>query len=285
LRDVRLGLQGGGPRLLEGGFAGLHLLPRFQFPVFQILPQRVGFVPLRKKTGVLLQRETDIRFPDPPLERLVLLRLLGLAGDGVELALDLPKDVVEAREILFGRLHLADGRFLAALVLGNAGRLLNELPPVLRLRLDKGGNAVLLDQRIGPGADTRTHEEFTDVQKAAGNLVDAVLAFAVPEQAAGDLHLAERGIGLRKSGPIGGQDHGDLCHADGGGFHGSVEDDVVHLLAAQCLDPLFPHDPADGVDDIALAAAVGTDDGADPFSEVENDTVAERLKSCNFKLF
>ncbi|OPY93138.1 MAG: Nif-specific regulatory protein [Syntrophaceae bacterium PtaU1.Bin231] len=283
--DVRLRRQGCGPRLLEGGLRCLHLRARFRLAVLQVLAQRIRLVAVRQQIRVLLQREPDFRFFDSPLERLVLLRLLRLPGDGIELALDLPEDVVQAREILFRRLHLADGRFFPALVLGNAGRLLDELPTVFRFRLDEGGNAVLFDQRIGLGADAGSHEEFTDVQKTAGDLVDTVFAFAVPEQAARDLHFAEGGIGLREPGPVGGQDHGHLGHADGGCLHGSVEDDIVHLLAAQRLDPLFPHDPADGVYDIALAAAVGTDDGADPLSEVEDDAVAERLKPCNFKLF
>ena len=45
------------------------------------------------------------------------------------------------------------------------------------------------------------------------------------------------------------------------------EDDVLHPVATQAFRALFPQHPRDGVDDVALAATVGTDDGGDALVE------------------
>ena len=44
---------------------------------------------------------------------------------------------------------------------------------------------------------------------------------------------------------------------------GAGENHVFHRFAAQLLDALLAHHPADGVDHVALAAAVGADDRGD----------------------
>ena len=43
----------------------------------------------------------------------------------------------------------------------------------------------------------------------------------------------------------------------------AVEDDVLHLVAAQALGALLAKHPGDGVGDVALAAAVGADNRGD----------------------
>ena len=53
----------------------------------------------------------------------------------------------------------------------------------------------------------------------------------------------------------------DLGQAEAAARAGAVEDDVGHLAAAQALGALLAEHPADGVDDVALARAVGPDDG------------------------
>ena len=62
------------------------------------------------------------------------------------------------------------------------------------------------------------------------------------------------------------------------------EDQVLHLLAAQLLGALLAEHPADGVGDVALAAAVGADDGVDPGAEMHLGAVEEGLESVQLEL-
>ena len=63
----------------------------------------------------------------------------------------------------------------------------------------------------------------------------------------------------------------------------AVEDDVGHLLAAQALDALLAEHPLDGVDDVALARAVGPDDDGDAGRELEPRLVGKALEADKFE--
>ena len=58
----------------------------------------------------------------------------------------------------------------------------------------------------------------------------------------------------------------------------AAEDDVLHLVAAQALGALLAHHPGDGVGDVALAAAVGSDDGRHARSKDSSDRSEKDLK-------
>ena len=59
-----------------------------------------------------------------------------------------------------------------------------------------------------------------------------------------------------------------------------TEVNVRHLAAAQALGGLLAEHPTDGIADVALAAAVGADNGGDPFPiEAEFGAIAEALES------
>jgi len=60
---------------------------------------------------------------------------------------------------------------------------------------------------------------------------------------------------------------------------GALENDVLHLAAAQGLGALFAQHPADGVGDVGLAAAIGTDDGGDAGFETQRRRVRKGLKT------
>ena len=59
----------------------------------------------------------------------------------------------------------------------------------------------------------------------------------------------------------------------------AVEDDVFHALAAQALGALLAQHPRDGVDDVALAAPVGPDDGGDAIVEAQLGAVGKALEA------
>jgi len=63
----------------------------------------------------------------------------------------------------------------------------------------------------------------------------------------------------------------------------AVEDDVFHPLAAKALRALLTQHPGDGVDDVALAAAVGADDGGDAAIEGQVGAIGKALESGNLE--
>src|SRR5690606_7860271 len=64
---------------------------------------------------------------------------------------------------------------------------------------------------------------------------------------------------------------------------GTLEDDVLHLAAAQRLRALLAQNPADRVGDIALAAAVWPDDRCYSRVEMQLRRVGKALKSVNLE--
>ena len=62
------------------------------------------------------------------------------------------------------------------------------------------------------------------------------------------------------------QVHDDFRHAAGRTITRALEDDVFHLAAAQVLNALLAEDPGNRVRDVALTAAVRTDDSGDSVS-------------------
>ena len=128
-------------------------------------------------------------------------------------------------------------------------------------------NLGLLLARLGLGAILLMHgwmrwnagvqEQIANVLEAAGFAVELVIALAVAIEDAADADL----------GLVGGEnaervvedelDFGEvrrLTRARAG------EDDVEHLVAAKRFGGLFAEHPADGVEYVAFAAAVGSDD-------------------------
>ena len=75
------------------------------------------------------------------------------------------------------------------------------------------------------------------------------------------------------------EDQGHLGEAQRLALVGPREDDVLHLLAAQAGGALLAEHPLDGVDDVALAAAVGSDDDGDAVPELELRLVGEALEA------
>ena len=62
------------------------------------------------------------------------------------------------------------------------------------------------------------------------------------------------------------------------------KDNIFRLLAAQLADVLFAHDPADGIGNIALAAAVRPDNSRDAFIKCQCCLICERFKSPQLHL-
>ena len=83
-------------------------------------------------------------------------------------------------------------------------------------------------------------------------------------------------------GVVKGQRH--LRHAQGPALLGAIEDHVLHLGAAERLGALLAQHPAHGVGDVALAAAVGPDDGRDAAAELQLCLFSKGFESLHFQL-
>ena len=71
----------------------------------------------------------------------------------------------------------------------------------------------------------------------------------------------------------------DLRHAAGRNLLVAVEDHVLHRLAAQVFGALLAQDPADGVDDVRLSAAVGANDARNAARKIQDRTMDEGLEA------
>ena len=112
--------------------------------------------------------------------------------------------------------------------------------------------------------------------------VDEVFAFAGAIDAAGDLHFLGVGGELALAVVEG---HGDFGQPEAAARSGAVEDDVGHFAAAQAFGGLLAENPADGIDDVALARAVRPDDGGDAVAELEDGLVGKALEADEFEAF
>src|SRR6185369_6877248 len=80
--------------------------------------------------------------------------------------------------------------------------------------------------------------------------------------------------------------HDDFRHAARRTIARALEDDVLHLAAAQMLNALLAEDPCDRVGNIALAAAIRANDGGDSVSGEEYfGIVGEGFEPGNFEAF
>ena len=138
----------------------------------------------------------------------------------------------------------------------HAGRLFDDAAAVLGAGVEHRVDLALADDHVLLAADAAVAQQLLHVEQPAGHAVDGVLAVAAAEQRAGDGDLGEldrqhaRGVVDRER---------HLGPAQRAALGGAGEDDVVHLLGAHRAGRLGPEHPADGVDHVGLAAAVGSD--------------------------
>ncbi len=125
-------------------------------------------------------------------------------------------------------------------------------------------------------------EQFLYVEQSTGGAVDRVLTIAVAKQSAGDCDLAEIDW-QRSGGVVDSQRH--LGATECCALLGASEDHVVHLLRSHGGWRLRAEHPGHCVDNVGLAAAVGSDHDGDAGFEIECRRVRERLEAFERQRF
>ena len=213
-------------------------------------------------------------------EGLVASCLAGLALKGANLPLHLLDDIGDTEKVRLGVLQLAERLLLLRLVLRDAGSLFEDGASVFRAAVEQLRRAPLLHDGVGAPADAGVHEEIVDVLEPAGGAVDQILRLAVTKDAAGDADFVPLDpqflLALREG-------HGYLGHVVGLACVGSVENDICHLSATQSLGRLFSEHPANGIQDIRLAASVRADNCRDTSMKAQGCLGGKGLESDQFE--
>ena len=248
---------------LEDGFAqGLHGL-------LELLD--AGLVALGAH-----QKHVQIQALQLVPEGQVFPRLFALFLEGAHPVLQFGQDVLHAVQVLLSALDALLGVQLPGLVLDDARGLLEHLAAILAFGGQDLVDAALTDQGIAVLADAGVPEQVHDVPQTAGRAVDLVLAVAVAIHPAGDGNLGKvngEGVVLVL------KDQRHLAVGEAAAALGAIEDDVLHLRAAQALGTLLAQHPAHRVGDVALAAAVGTHHAGDAVLKGDLHVVREGLEA------
>src|SRR5581483_1170697 len=222
---------------------------------------------------------------------LIPARFRGLPFERAALFFDFEDDVVDAGEVLLRRFELQLRLAAARLVLRDPRGFFDQLAAIGGPRAEDHADLALLDDRVGLGAEARIHQQVVNVLQPADLPVNQVFAFTRAIQTPRDFDFARdrlddvfgnlRGlvcvmaiaVAIAIAVPIAVRAVGDellveavelQLHFGGGGRLArvaAVEDDVLHLVAAQALGALLAHHPRDGVGNVALAAPIRADNG------------------------
>ncbi|OPZ73302.1 MAG: hypothetical protein BWY83_00171 [bacterium ADurb.Bin478] len=237
---------------------------------------------LQGQTVILVVRQRDLQHLELFRQFLVALRLGHLSFQRAYVLLHLGHDVLDADQILFGGFQFTKRGFPAHFVFGDAGGLFENFPPFILFAVQNTLHLRQLDDRIGVRPGAGVEKQIQNILQPAGISVDQILTFTGAKQPAGDQNLAV----------IDGQDvlgvldfERHLGHAHRLGRRRTIKNNVFHAIAAQRSRALLTHHPADGIDNIALAATIGTDDTGDAVMKKEIGLFCKRLKAddCEFR--
>jgi hypothetical protein len=135
---------------------------------------------------------------------------------------------------------------------------------------------------VAARAEAGTEEQVSDVLAAAFRAVDEVGRIAVPRHQTLKRYFRIAGIRPGELAIAVVEHELDRTAADRLARPRSVEDHVGHGVAAQVLRGDLAHDPAHGVDDVGLAAAIRPDDAGQIRGKSDGGWIDEGLESGEF---
>ena len=197
--------------------------------------------------------------------------------------LDLLLEIARAVDLHRHAGELQLGAVPAALEPAEAGRLLDQLAALGRLRVEHGLDAALRDHRAEAAAETDVGQELDQVDAAHRRLVDEVLALAAAVQPTRDGDLAVREVGPFAVGVV--EQQVDLAEVRRLAPDRAREQHVVRLLRAQLARAHRPGRPEDRIRDVRFPGAVRPDDDRHSRLEVDLDRLDERLEAAQLDRF
>ncbi len=211
----------------------------------------------------------------------IALRRLGLTPQAVGAGVHVGQDFVQPHQIRFGGAQLLFGILAPDVQAGNARRFLQHGAAFLRAGGNHGGDAPLADQsgamRAGGGVrEDQRHVLRPDVAAigaigAARPALDPAGDFQFPVRT--DFHRVEQ-LALFLDGEQ--RDFREIALRAGGGAR---EDHILHAAAAHRLGAGFAHDPADRLQQVRLAAAIGPDNAGQAGFDAQLRRVDEALEA------
>ena len=174
----------------------------------------------------------------------------GLERERPEPLLDFFFEIARAVDLDRDPGELQLGPVPAPLEPAEAGRLLDQLAPLGRLRVEHGLDTALRDHRAETAPETHVGEQLDQVDAANRRLVDQVLAFAAAVQTPRDRDLAVRQLGPLAVGVV--EQQVDLAEVGRLAADRPREQNVVGLLRAQLARAHRSGRPEDGVRDVRL---------------------------------
>ena len=164
----------------------------------------------------------------------------------------------------------------------DAGRFVEQFSAVFRLVAQDPVDLALADDRIAFLADTGIIEQFLHVLQTAEASVQKIFALAGAVYSSRDRHFIIVD-GKHMIGIIDRQCDGGIAERLPVLCPG--EDDILHIGATQRFGALFPEHPPHRIRDIALAAAVRSDDSHDSAVKFQRRLVRKGFESVGFDLF
>ena len=205
---------------------------------------------------------------------------LRLVAQRLHLQLQFGDFIVDTQQVFLRALELAFAVLLAVTELGNARRLFKHAAALGAFHAKQLVDLALADDGITLMAQARVHKQLVHVAQPHSLTVDVIFTFAAAVIASGHGDFAffhgENAAGIIN-------DQCDLGKPYLGALLRSAENHVLHFAATQSAGALLPHNPANSIGNIGLAAAVGTNDGSDILGEIQNGFVRERLKALDFE--
>ena len=204
-----------------------------------------------------------------------LFRRLRLLFEGAELVFRLVHTLDEHGEVVLRVFELALDLALLRLELHDARRLFKDGAAVLGLGVHDLLDLALPDDGVALFPDADAVQKRDDVFEAAGLHIEQILALARTVQAAGhgdfvvlDVEHSVRVVEYQR----------DFAVRERTARLRAAENDVLHGRAAQGLGGLLAEHPTHRVGNVALAAAVGSDDDGNAVVEFNGGLVREGLE-------
>ena len=216
---------------------------------------------------------------DLPRQLFVASRLPRLPFQALDLRIELAQDVAHARQIALGGAQAQLGLMPAAVQPRDPGRVFQNAPPLIGLGVDDLADLSLTHQRRRAGAGGGVFKQDPDVTRPHVLAVDAIGRAGLALDAAGDFQRV-LAIEFRGRAAIAVVDEdGDLGHVARRPIVGAIENHVVHGGRAHAFVGGLAHHPAQGLQQVRLAATVGSDDAGEPCRDHDLGWLHERLET------